>query len=449
MTVPAPSTMPLIQSERDVTFCAEVQDPSGTRSVPLPRGCFQVGSAAHCAITMADAAVSAEHLTLVVEDDRVIVRDAHSKNGTYVGAVRVREATAQVGAIITLGRSTITLRATTGFAMDTSAEPLPGLAGSSVAMRRIAAQVHKLAPLRFPVLVCGESGTGKELVAHALHTLSPRKHKPFIAINVTSVPRELVESEFFGHERGSFTGAVARRRGAFADADGGTLFLDEIGDLPPDTQPKLLRALDGYGIRSVGATGSATHRNARVIAATHAPLRDSVNAGDFRRDLFHRLEVFTIVLPPLRERRGDIGPISRAAPPHHGARHRPQGAHERCPRAPRLRAMAGQRSRATQRARARSRDRSRGDDRRGRRRCGDRSARRRIRRRTRHGRSRPSSRRRWCESTVATSAPPRARQAFRGRASVSSRSRQVTVPKAPSLTLAGKGGAAAGSQVTA
>jgi DNA-binding NtrC family response regulator len=179
-------------------------------------------------------------------------------------------------------------------------------------MRRIAAQVHKLAPLRFPVLVCGESGTGKELVAHALHTLSPRKHRPFIAINVTSVPRELVESEFFGHERGSFTGAVSRRRGAFEDADGGTLFLDEIGDLPADTQPKLLRALDGYGIRSVGATGSATHRNARVIAATHASLRDRVNAGDFRRDLFHRLEVFTVVLPPLRERRGDIGPISRA-----------------------------------------------------------------------------------------------------------------------------------------
>ena len=312
MTVPAPSTMTLVQSARDVTFSAEVQDPSGTRTVPLPRGCFQVGSGAHCAITVADAAVSATHLTLVVEDDRVIVRDAKSKNGTYVGAVRVREATAQVGAIITLGRSTITLRASTGFDAALDVDPLPGLAGSSVIMRRVAAQVHKLAPLRFPVLVCGESGTGKELVAHALHTLSPRKHRPFIAINVTSVPRELVESEFFGHERGSFTGAVSRRRGAFEDADGGTLFLDEIGDLPADTQPKLLRALDGYGIRSVGATGSATHRNTRVIAATHASLRDRVNAGDFRRDLFHRLEVFTVVLPPLRERRGDIGPISRA-----------------------------------------------------------------------------------------------------------------------------------------
>jgi DNA-binding NtrC family response regulator len=304
--------MTLVQSERSVTFCAEVQDPSGARNVPLPRGSLRVGSAPHCAIVVADATVSAEHLMLVVEDEHVLVRDAQSKNGTYVGAVRVREASAPVGAIITLGRSTITLRASPGLDVDIDVEPLPGLAGSSIAMRRIAAQVHKLAPLRFPVLVCGESGTGKELVAHALHTLSPRKHKPFIAINVTSVPRELVESEFFGHERGSFTGAVSRRRGAFEDAEGGTLFLDEIGDLPADTQPKLLRALDGYGIRSVGGTGSATRRDARVVAATHAPLRERVDAGDFRRDLFHRLEVFTIVLPPLRERRGDIGPISRA-----------------------------------------------------------------------------------------------------------------------------------------
>ncbi len=314
MTVPAPSTMTLVQSERSVTFCAEVQDPAQTRNVPLPRGSFRVGSASHCAIIVSDATVSAEHLTLIVEEERVLVRDAGSKNGTYVGAVRVREASAQVGAIITIGRSTLTLRSSTGYAdpAEAAVEPLPGLAGTSLAMRRVAAQVHRLAPLRFPVLVCGESGTGKELVAHALHTLSPRKHKPFIAINVTSVPRELVESEFFGHERGSFTGAVSRRRGAFEDAEGGTLFLDEIGDLPADTQPKLLRALDGYGIRTVGGTGTATRRNTRVIAATHAPLRERVDAGDFRRDLYHRLEVFTIVLPPLRERRGDIGPIARA-----------------------------------------------------------------------------------------------------------------------------------------
>jgi DNA-binding NtrC family response regulator len=313
MTVPAPSTLTLLQGERSVSFCAEVQDSNGTRVVPLPRGCFQVGSARHSAIVVLDPTVSSEHLTLTVEAERVLVRDARSKNGTFVGPVRVKEAAAHAGAVITLGRSTITLRvATADVDMAESEDPLPGFAGASIAMRQVAARVRQLAPLRFPVLVTGESGTGKELVAQALHTLSPRKHKPFIAINVTSVPRELVESEFFGHERGSFTGAVSRRRGAFEDAEGGTLFLDEIGDLPLEVQPKLLRALDGYGIRSVGATGTATHRDARVVAATHAALREKVMTGDFRRDLFHRLEVFTIPLPPLRERRADIGPIARA-----------------------------------------------------------------------------------------------------------------------------------------
>jgi DNA-binding NtrC family response regulator len=313
MTVPAPSTMTLLHgSERTVSFCAEVQDTAGTRLVPLPRGCFQVGAARHCAIVMDDATVSGEHLMLTVTPEHVVVRDTRSKNGTYVGAVRVREATAHAGAVVTLGRSTITLRVS-GLHEDEveDADPLPDLAGGSLAMRRVAFQVRRLAPLRFPVLVSGESGTGKELVAQALHALSPRKHKPFIAINVTSIPRELVESEFFGHERGSFTGAVSRRRGAFEDAEGGTLFLDEIGDLPTEVQPKLLRALDGYGVRSVGATGSAQRRDARVVAATHATLRDKVTAGEFRRDLFHRLEVFTIALPPLRDRRGDIGPIAR------------------------------------------------------------------------------------------------------------------------------------------
>ncbi len=308
----APSTMTLIQQTRYVSYCAEIQDTAGTRVVPLPCGSFEVGSSARSDIAIADRTVSSQHLVLVVEDERVLVRDCSSKNGTYVGALRVREASANVGAIVTLGRSTITLRGSSPHDADLDVDLVPGLAGGSTAMRRVAAQVHKLAPLRFPVLICGESGTGKELVAHALHALSPRKNKPFVAINVTSVPRELVESEFFGHEKGSFTGAVARRRGAFEEAEGGTLFLDEIGDLPVDAQPKLLRALDGYSIRSVGATGGSLKRDVRVVAATHSPLRDKVSTGDFRRDLFHRLEVFTIVLPPLRERRADIGPISRA-----------------------------------------------------------------------------------------------------------------------------------------
>ena len=303
--------MTLVRMERSIAFCAEVQDDDGSRVVPLAIGRFEVGSAAKCSITIADKAVSSHHVTLDVESERVIVRDAGSKNGTYVGALRVREASVDAGTIVTIGRSTITLRASCALDMEPKVEPLPGLLGSSMAMRRVAADVRRLAPWKQPVLVCGESGSGKELVAHALHTLSQRRTKPFVAINVTSVPRELVESEFFGHEKGSFTGAHARRRGAFEEAEGGTLFLDEIGDLPIETQPKLLRALDGYAIRSVGASNDAT-RDVRLVAATHAQLRKRVDDGTFRRDLFHRLEVFTITLPPLRERRGDVGPIARA-----------------------------------------------------------------------------------------------------------------------------------------
>ena len=128
---------------------------------------------------------------------------------------------------------------------------------------------------------------------------------------MTTLPRELVESELFGHERGAFTGAVTRRVGAFTEAAGGTLFLDEIGELPIDAQPKLLRALDGYEVRRVGAPGSGRRANARVVVATHVALQDSVLRGAFRRDLFHRLEVFIVDVPPLRERPGDVNPIAR------------------------------------------------------------------------------------------------------------------------------------------
>src|SRR5271156_1772550 len=178
-------------------------------------------------------------------------------------------------------------------------------------MRRLADQVRRLAQHALPVLIAGESGTGKELIARALHAEGPRRAKPFVAINVTALPRELVESELFGHERGAFTGAHVRRQGAFAEAQGGSLFLDEIGDLPLEAQPKILRALDGYEVRRVGGAGSGRRPDVRVVAATHARLEQRVNRGEFRRDLYHRLECFVVHVPPLRERRGDIGVIAR------------------------------------------------------------------------------------------------------------------------------------------
>jgi len=154
-------------------------------------------------------------------------------------------------------------------------------------------------------MITGESGTGKELVARALHRHSPRREKPFIAINTAAIPKDLLESELFGHERGAFTGAQAMRRGRFEQADGGTLFLDEIGDMPPDLQTRLLRVLSDGQFYRVGGH-QPIKANVRVIAATHQNLEQRVKQGLFREDLFHRLNVIRLRLPSLRERREDI-----------------------------------------------------------------------------------------------------------------------------------------------
>jgi DNA-binding NtrC family response regulator len=260
-----------------------------------------------------DPTVSSRHCSLSVLGDGVAITDLASRNGTYVGSARIREAWGRAGTAVAIGHSTLVLLiAHAGEGVAQPGEPLPGVAGGSIAMRRLADQVRRLARHALPVLVAGESGTGKELVARALHDQGPRRERPFVAINVTALPRELVESELFGHERGAFTGAHVRRLGAFAEAQGGTLFLDEVGDLPVDAQPKLLRALDGYEVRRVGAPGSGQKADVRVVAATHAPLEQRVMAGEFRRDLFHRLECFVLRVPPLRERRGDVAAIARA-----------------------------------------------------------------------------------------------------------------------------------------
>jgi two-component system nitrogen regulation response regulator GlnG len=160
------------------------------------------------------------------------------------------------------------------------------------------------------VLITGESGTGKELVARALHRHSPRAPRPFIAINTAAIPKDLLESELFGHERGAFTGAQSARRGRYEQAEGGTLFLDEIGDMPPDLQVRLLRVLaDGEYYRVGGHAPQKS--NVRVIAATHQNLEERVRQGLFREDLLHRLDVVRLRLPPLRERTEDIAPLAR------------------------------------------------------------------------------------------------------------------------------------------
>jgi len=179
----------------------------------------------------------------------------------------------------------------------------------SPAMRAVLDRVLRVAPMRSTVLVQGESGVGKELVARAIHFSSPRREHPFIALNCAAIPANLIESELFGHERGSFTGALARVRGKFEIAHRGTLFLDEIGEMDPATQAKLLRVLDEKEFMRIG--GDQTIRvDARVIAATNADLEERVVARQFRQDLYYRLKVVTIQVPPLRERRPDIGALT-------------------------------------------------------------------------------------------------------------------------------------------
>lgn len=177
--------------------------------------------------------------------------------------------------------------------------------GTSAAIRTVIELIHQVAPYDSTVLVLGESGTGKEVAARAIHELSSRRNRPFVAVNCGAIPAELLESELFGHEKGAFTGAIAARKGRFEIAEGGTLFLDEIGDMSPSMQVKLLRVLQERVFERVG-NHTPLRCNVRIVAATHRNLEAAIQCGTFREDLFHRLNVFPIEMPALRERREDL-----------------------------------------------------------------------------------------------------------------------------------------------
>ncbi|HXU44958.1 MAG TPA: sigma-54 dependent transcriptional regulator [Thermoanaerobaculia bacterium] len=183
--------------------------------------------------------------------------------------------------------------------------PVDELIGASLAIKRLRETIEKAGPTPATVLITGESGTGKELVARALHRLSPRRDRPLVQVNCAAIPEELIESELFGHEKGSFTGAVRKQLGKFVAADSGTIFLDEIGDMSARTQAKVLRVLQSGEVEPVGAERTA-HVDVRTIAATNRDLEDEIAAGRFREDLFYRLNVIPIRTPPLRERLEDI-----------------------------------------------------------------------------------------------------------------------------------------------
>ena len=180
------------------------------------------------------------------------------------------------------------------------------LIGESRAFRGVLDAISMVAPVDAAVLLLGETGTGKELIARAIHDAGPRRDQRFVAVNCAAIPAGLLESELFGHERGAFTGAVARSVGRFQNADRGTLFLDEIGDLPLELQPKLLRALQEQQIERLGGGGHPLPVDVRVITATNQDLFEMVERREFRADLYYRLNVFPIVVPPLRERTEDV-----------------------------------------------------------------------------------------------------------------------------------------------
>jgi DNA-binding NtrC family response regulator len=218
------------------------------------------------------------------------------RRGRELGAAEPFPADAPADEVALVGRRTVERR---------RLQALTGIVGDSDAIRELLERVVQIAPVDSTVLVTGESGTGKELVARGIHHLSPRKHRAFLAVNVAALSDTLLESELFGHEKGAFTGAIDARKGFFELANRGTLFLDEIGEMPLATQTKLLRVLEQREFLRVGGE-SPIRVDVRIVAATNRDLRQAVARGEFRRDLYYRLNILDLHLPPLRERRGDI-----------------------------------------------------------------------------------------------------------------------------------------------
>ena len=298
-----------VQAPPEAQARLRVRDRGGERIVPLPGEGLTVGSIPGNGLVLDDPFVSSRHLRIDRPAGRWEITDAGSTNGTLLGGVRVWRAELPPGLPITVGDSELTL--------EVGAQREGRLPGSyegmfsiDPSMRQVFDLIDRLAPADASVTVLGETGTGKELVARALHARSVRCNGPFIPVNCAAIPESLMESELFGHEKGAFSGAERLRKGAFEEADGGTLFLDEIGEMPLDLQAKLLRALEQGEVKRVGSS-KPIHVSVRVVSATHRDLPAQVRAGRFREDLFFRLSVVPLSIPPLRARQGDVRALAQ------------------------------------------------------------------------------------------------------------------------------------------
>ena len=279
----------------------------GTAPTVFERRLLYVGSAPDNDVVVGDSSVSRNHLKIEGERGGFRIRDLGSKNGTWMGGCRLVEGLLTDRTTLRVGQVELLVEplAETHEVALSRERRFGDLLGDAPAMREIFAHLGKVAPTEVTVLIEGESGTGKELVAEALHRHSRRAAGPFVVFDCSAVQPNLVESELFGHLRGAFTGAVASRVGAMAEADGGTLFLDEIGELDLDLQPKLLRALEKHEVRPVGSN-DRRRVDVRIVAATNRDLGQMVKEGSFREDLYWRLNVVRVALPPLRRRTEDI-----------------------------------------------------------------------------------------------------------------------------------------------
>jgi len=284
-----------------------ISGPLQGREFIVNRDVFTIGSGVHNDLKIDDSTVSKLHCEIMVDETGYQIKDLNSTNGTQVQGVRIDSAHLAPGSEIKIGKIRIVfcpLQDSSDIPLSRN-EAFGNMLGCSIPMRRIFYLAETYSPSDATIMITGETGTGKEILAEEIHNHSLRKDKQFMVIDCAAISKELIESELFGHVKGSFTGANADRQGAFELADGGTVFLDEIGDLSPDLQPKLLRVLEKREIRRVGSN-KVRKINVRIISATNRNLSTEVNENRFREDLFYRLSVVHLELPSLRHRRDDV-----------------------------------------------------------------------------------------------------------------------------------------------